>query len=115
MALGLGLHREPIGGAAADTLYNERRRVVWWILYCFESGLSLTTGRPLTISDSFIETHLPRNIDDSVCFRVLYGVLLKPLTLFCRLAIWVSSTPAYTTTYGLFSYNRSGATGVYWK
>ncbi|KAJ5579747.1 uncharacterized protein N7459_005732 [Penicillium hispanicum] len=67
MALGLGLHREPPGGATHDTLHNERRRVVWWIVYCFDSGLSLTTGRPLTVSDSFIETHLPRNIDDADC------------------------------------------------
>ncbi|KAJ5123213.1 hypothetical protein N7448_009310 [Penicillium atrosanguineum] len=67
MALGLGLHREPPAGTIRDTLFNERRRVVWWIVYCFDSGLSLTTGRPLTVSDSFIETRLPRNIDDSAC------------------------------------------------
>ncbi|KAL3468124.1 fungal-specific transcription factor domain-containing protein [Aspergillus heterothallicus] len=68
MALGLGLHREPpAAAAAADTLLNERRRVVWWIVYCFDSGFSLTTGRPITVSDSFIETRLPRNIDDSGC------------------------------------------------
>jgi transcriptional regulatory protein GAL4 len=66
MALGLGLHREPPQQTAADTLLNERRRVVWWIVYCFDSGFSLTTGRPITVSDSFIETRLPRNIDDSV-------------------------------------------------
>ncbi|PLB50797.1 hypothetical protein P170DRAFT_446038 [Aspergillus steynii IBT 23096] len=65
MAIGLGLHREPPRGATRDTLYNERRRVIWWIVYCFDSGFSLTTGRPLSISDSFIETRLPRNIDDS--------------------------------------------------
>ncbi|KAE8153138.1 fungal-specific transcription factor domain-containing protein [Aspergillus avenaceus] len=67
MALGLGLYREPPGGATSDTLHNGRRRVVWWIIYCFDSGLSLTTGRPLTVSDSFIETRLPRNIDDADC------------------------------------------------
>ncbi|KAL2844288.1 fungal-specific transcription factor domain-containing protein [Aspergillus pseudodeflectus] len=67
MALGLGLHREPPAQTAADTLLNERRRVVWWIVYCFDSGFSLTTGRPVTVLDSFIETRLPRNIDDSGC------------------------------------------------
>ena len=67
MALGLGLHREPPSGTGnTDTLLNERRRVVWWIVYCFDSGLSFTTGRPIMVSDSFIETKLPRNIDDLV-------------------------------------------------
>ncbi|CAG7918954.1 unnamed protein product [Penicillium olsonii] len=66
MALGLGLHREPPSGTAtANTLLNERRRVVWWTVYCFDSGFSFTTGRPIMVSDSFIETKLPRNIDDS--------------------------------------------------
>lgn len=66
MALGLGLHREPSAVTGNDTLLYEQRRVVWWIIYCFDSGLSLTTGRPSTISNSFIETRFPRNIDDSV-------------------------------------------------
>ncbi|KAL4808291.1 fungal-specific transcription factor domain-containing protein [Aspergillus unguis] len=65
MALGLGLHREPPGGF--ETLVNERRRAVWWVVYCFDSGFSLTTGRPVMASDSFIETRLPQNIDDSTC------------------------------------------------
>lgn len=65
MALGLGLHREPPADTP-DSLFNERRRVVWWIVYCFDSGFSLTTGRPVMASDGFIETRLPRNIDDSV-------------------------------------------------
>lgn len=75
MALGLGLHREPPGAASNDTLYNERRRVVWWIAYCFDSGLSLTTGRPLNVSDSFIETRLPRNIDDSVRRNTIFCMI----------------------------------------
>lgn len=67
MALGLGLHREPPpGNTAINTLLNERRRVVWWTVYCFDSGFSFTTGRPIMVSDSFIETKLPGNIDDSV-------------------------------------------------
>ncbi|BCS24456.1 uncharacterized protein APUU_40900A [Aspergillus puulaauensis] len=67
MALGLGLHREPPSGTAHDTLLNERRRAVWWVVYCFDSGFSLTTGRPVMASDSFIETRLPLNVDDSNC------------------------------------------------
>ncbi|OJI82765.1 hypothetical protein ASPTUDRAFT_76389 [Aspergillus tubingensis CBS 134.48] len=65
MALGLGLHREPMRESTHDTLSSERRRVVWWIVYSFDSGFSLTTGRPLMSSDCFIETQLPRNIEDS--------------------------------------------------
>lgn len=66
MALGLGLHREPPSDATRNTLLNERRRAVWWVVYCFDSGFSLTTGRPVMASDSFIETRLPLNVDDSV-------------------------------------------------
>ncbi|KAE8411187.1 fungal-specific transcription factor domain-containing protein [Aspergillus pseudocaelatus] len=67
MALGLGLHREPPAGANTDSLFHERRRVIWWIVYCFDSGFGITTGRPVMASDNFIETCLPRNIDDSAC------------------------------------------------
>jgi transcriptional regulatory protein GAL4 len=67
MALGLGIHRElPARVSRNDTLSTERRRQVWWVLYCFDSGFSITTGRPCTASDGFIDTRLPRNIDDMV-------------------------------------------------
>nr|XP_036579674.1 C6 transcription factor [Colletotrichum truncatum]KAF6787354.1 C6 transcription factor [Colletotrichum truncatum] len=62
MALGLGLHREPPG--SEDTVGHERRRQLFWIIYCFESGFNITTGRPPAMSDSFTDTRLPRNIDD---------------------------------------------------
>ncbi|KAF9871446.1 hypothetical protein CkaCkLH20_11093 [Colletotrichum karsti] len=62
MALGLGLHREPPG--PEDTLGHERRRQLFWTIYCFESGFNITTGRPPTMSDEFIDTRIPRNIDD---------------------------------------------------
>ncbi|PYI00565.1 hypothetical protein BO78DRAFT_274288, partial [Aspergillus sclerotiicarbonarius CBS 121057] len=64
MALGLGLHREV--PTKNELLFHERRRAVWWIVYCFDSGFSLTPGRPVMGSE-FIETRLPRNIDDSAC------------------------------------------------
>ncbi|EON68547.1 hypothetical protein W97_07805 [Coniosporium apollinis CBS 100218] len=65
MALGLGLHREfPPGVAGNDILAQERRRQLWWILYCFESGFSITTGRPTTASAAFIDTRMPRNVED---------------------------------------------------
>ncbi|KZF25854.1 hypothetical protein L228DRAFT_234985 [Xylona heveae TC161] len=65
--LSMRLHREPPAESTADTLFNERRRVIWWIVFCFDSGFSLTTGRPIMASDCFVETRIPRNINDSEC------------------------------------------------
>ncbi|GKT48109.1 regulatory protein LEU3 [Colletotrichum spaethianum] len=62
MALGLGLHREPPG--SEDTLGHERRRQLFWTIYCFESGFNITTGRPPAMSEEFVDTRVPRNIDD---------------------------------------------------
>ncbi|CAM1509711.1 Fc.00g000460.m01.CDS01 [Cosmosporella sp. VM-42] len=62
MALGLGLHRDLPGNQ--DTLDHERRRQLFWTIYCFESGFNITTGRPPTMADGFIDTRLPRNVDD---------------------------------------------------
>ena len=64
MALGLGLHREFPKGP--DVVGHERRRQVFWTLYCFESGFNITTGRPPTLIGGFIDTALPRNIMDQV-------------------------------------------------
>lgn len=68
MALGLGLHREIPSQVQKDIFARERRRQVFWTLYCFDSGFSITTGRPTIMHDAFIDTRLPRNIDDSVSF-----------------------------------------------
>lgn len=76
MALGLGLHREAPAKAHGDILAHERRRQVFWTLYCFDSGFSITTGRPTTISDAFIDVKIPRNIDDHVSFIYkIYGFI----------------------------------------
>ncbi|KAI1309796.1 fungal-specific transcription factor domain-containing protein [Xylaria venustula] len=62
LALGLGLHREvPI---SQDTIHYERRRSLFWITYCFDNGFNITTGRPPTLSEGFVDARLPRNIDD---------------------------------------------------
>ncbi|KAI0102100.1 fungal-specific transcription factor domain-containing protein [Nemania sp. FL0031] len=61
LALGLGLHREVVN--AVDTVENERRRSLFWVMYCFDNGFNITTGRPPTLSDGFVDTRLPRNID----------------------------------------------------
>lgn len=65
MALGMGMHRE-ISGASQDCLAFEQRRQIFWTLFCFDVGVSITTGRPATIVDSFVDVKAPRNIDDSV-------------------------------------------------
>ncbi|KAL0936182.1 C6 transcription factor [Colletotrichum truncatum] len=77
MALGLGLHREPPG--SEDTVGHERRRQLFWIIYCFESGFNITTGRPPAMSDSFTDTRLPRNIDDKV-FASIFAVHVRIIT-----------------------------------
>lgn len=64
LALGIGLHREATG--AQNTIGHERRRQLFWTMYCFESGFNITTGRPPTMTDGFIDISLPRNIDDQV-------------------------------------------------
>ncbi len=65
MALALGMHRE-MTPQGRDTVLAETRRRVFWTLFCFDSGLSITTGRPTTIIDSFMDVRMPRNVDDSV-------------------------------------------------
>lgn len=65
MALALGMHRE-MAHRRQNTVLAERRRRVFWTLFCFDSGLSITTGRPTTIIDAFMDVRMPRNIDDSV-------------------------------------------------
>lgn len=65
VALGLGLHREVSAVGQANVFLQQRRRLLFWTLYCFESGFSITTGRPTLVSDSFIDVRKPKNIDNS--------------------------------------------------
>jgi transcriptional regulatory protein GAL4 len=67
IAVGIGLHREKT--TAGDIIKFERDRLLFWTVYCFDSGFSITTGRPIAAMDGFIDQSLPRNIDDQV--RVL--------------------------------------------
>lgn len=69
MAIGLGLHREFSSTGAKNTIGHERRRQLFWTIYCFESGFNITTGRPPTMTDGLIDIKLPLNIDDKVCFN----------------------------------------------
>jgi len=67
MAFGLGLHREPNQHGDADTFSKLRRRTLFWVLYCFDSGFSITTGRPGFMCDSFIDVNIPHNLNDTRC------------------------------------------------
>lgn len=64
MALGLGLHKE-IDDFDESLLNQEVRRRVWWCLYIFDCGQTITYGRPLGIPCAGIDVKLPLNILDS--------------------------------------------------
>lgn len=66
VALGLGLHREVSPDKTVEGFAPQQRRLLFWTLYCFESGFSITTGRPILVSDSFINIRKPQNVDDSI-------------------------------------------------
>lgn len=77
MALGLGLHRDL--REHEDTMARERRRQLFWTIHCFDSGFNITTGRPPTVMDGFVDTKIPRNIDDKVriSLTVAYSGLFR--------------------------------------
>ncbi|KFY39549.1 hypothetical protein V495_05890 [Pseudogymnoascus sp. VKM F-4514 (FW-929)] len=50
MALSLGLHKEFPGWKISD-LQREMRRRVWWGVYIFDSGASITFGRPVLLPE----------------------------------------------------------------
>ncbi|RSL83849.1 hypothetical protein CEP51_004255 [Fusarium floridanum] len=53
--------------SAEDKIALERHRQLFWVVYCFDSGFSITTGRPMAVLEGFIDQALPRNIDDRDC------------------------------------------------
>ncbi|KAK4508438.1 hypothetical protein PRZ48_002176 [Zasmidium cellare] len=63
VAMGLGLHKEFNGWQIAPLAMEIRRRV-WWTLFDFFSGATVTFGRPLSWPSHGIEVALPLNIDD---------------------------------------------------
>jgi transcriptional regulatory protein GAL4 len=62
MALGLGLHRD-VSESKGPTLGMEIRRRIWWTLYIFDVGASITFGRPTIPSDK-VFTKIPINVND---------------------------------------------------
>lgn len=69
MAISLGLHREfPVW--KISPLDREIRCRLWWSLYLFDSGQSVTLGRPILLpTRRMMDISMPLNIHDSVCFQ----------------------------------------------
>jgi transcriptional regulatory protein GAL4 len=63
MAIGMGLHKESPAGK--NTVRMECRRRLWWVLYLFDSGISITFGRPPIMADRVVDVKFPLNIDDT--------------------------------------------------
>lgn len=65
MALGLGLHKQVDESSDENLLNQEVKRRVWWCIYIFDCGQTITYGRPLGIPCAGIDTKLPLNILDT--------------------------------------------------
>lgn len=64
MAMGLGLHKN--AAHAELTLFTrELRKRIWWCLYIFDVGQTITYGRPLGSPCAGIDTELLLNVADS--------------------------------------------------
>lgn len=64
MAYGLGLHKDH-PSVEGNLLYREIRRRVWWCLFIFDIGSTITFSRPIAIPSAGIDTKLPLNILES--------------------------------------------------
>lgn len=64
MSMALGLHKN-IEESNESILNKEIKRRVWWCLYIFDCGATITYGRPLGIPMAGIDAKLPINILDS--------------------------------------------------
>lgn len=64
-AIDLGLHRK-INENKIDPFTVQVRRRLFWTVYYLERVVSISLGRPLSISDRHIDLELPLDIDDDV-------------------------------------------------
>ncbi|KAG7838146.1 hypothetical protein KL941_003777 [Ogataea angusta] len=63
MAMGLGLHKQT--DCSENLLEQEIGRRIWWCIYVFDCGQTITFGRPLGIPCAGIDARLPLNISDT--------------------------------------------------
>lgn len=64
LAMGLGLHHELPTASPASPFKRHRRRVLFWVLYCFDSWFNITTGRPSLLSDANFDVRMPQNVEE---------------------------------------------------
>ncbi|KIV77082.1 hypothetical protein PV11_08917 [Exophiala sideris] len=64
MAMGIGLHKE-FPAWQSKPMRLEIRRRVYWCLYVFDVGATITFSRPLDLPQEGIEIQLPLNVADS--------------------------------------------------
>ncbi|RSL54342.1 hypothetical protein CEP54_009940 [Fusarium duplospermum] len=75
IAFGIGLHRErPL---AEDKIALERHRQLFWIVYCFDSGFSITTGRPMADCDNSSVVPTPVNYPTTYSALIAQAQLVK--------------------------------------
>ncbi|GFZ51225.1 hypothetical protein JCM24511_08983 [Saitozyma sp. JCM 24511] len=63
MAISLGLHRE-LPFWSISPFEREVRRRVWWVVFIFDSGASITFGRPILLPYAEADVDRPNNIPD---------------------------------------------------
>ena len=79
MALSLGLHKE-FPGWNISPLQREMRRRAWWGLYIFDSGASITFGRPILLPEaSIMDTNHVLNIHEEVSYIIKFKVMFDVL------------------------------------
>ncbi|KAH8695984.1 putative C6 transcription factor [Talaromyces proteolyticus] len=61
----LGLHRRTVT-AGLDPFTIQLRRRLFWAVYYLERAISLSLGRPCSISDRHIDIDLPLDVDDHI-------------------------------------------------
>lgn len=62
-AIDLGLHRTA-NEINMDPFTAQMRRRLFWVVYFLERGVSMSLGRPFSISDRHIDLDLPLDVDD---------------------------------------------------
>lgn len=76
----LGLHRRTVT-ENLDPFGVQLRRRLFWTVYYLERAISMSLGRPCSISDRHIDVDLPLDVDDYVRDPVILNSLQPPTTI----------------------------------